>query len=573
MFVFTDPQVQLALAHAELTQAHLGLAQARTRITDLEHQLAHEHDAHLRLAALSRRLLEYIQRSTRHVRGPRSERRPLTMPALPHEVAQLLSPELMLLLDLVLPHLGTPRREAPPPTAAALPMGSADEVAHDDPAPPDARAPAPPPEQKTRRRHAPGSGRRALPAAARRTHDEILPDAAALICPACQRALRRIGARVTEQWDWVPDSYVVHQLVRPEFACAHCKGAGVVCAALPPQPIEGSHASAGLLAHVVVSKFLDGLPLYRQSQIAAREGVALGRNTLCRWLSALGPAVRTLVDRVLVPAALRAPLLHTDATGLPVLAARQVRLGHAFVYLGPQAVALFRFAPAHTTASAREVLGPYGGRVVCDGATIYDALFEGDQATRRAGCWSHARHHFVEARPTDPARADQALAWIGDLFAIDTRTAGLPAADRTGARAAAVGPVLAELSAWLARELPLVPPRSPIARAMRYVQRQWGPLTRFVTCGSIPLTNNAAERQLRRLKLGVKNWLFVGSDLGAHDAMAWLSLLATCIVRGIEPWSYLSWLLARLPGWNQRRLDELSPWAFQQAQQPQAQVA
>jgi transposase len=419
----------------------------------------------------------------------------------------------------------------------------------------------------------PGSGRRALPAAVRRVTEEVLPDDAARTCPDCQHALQRIGARVTEQWDWVPDSYVVRQLVRPEFACPRCKGAGVVCAELPPQPVDGSHAGAGLLAHVVVSKFLDGLPLYRQAQIAAREGVPLGRNTLSRWLAALGPAVRTLVDRVLLPAARAAPLLHTDATGLPVLAARQVRLGHAFVDLAPGDVAVFRYAPAHTTAAAREVLGPYGGVVVCDGATIDDALFEGDQATRRAGCWSHARHHLVEARPTDPTRADQALAWIGDLFALDTRTAGLPPADRTGARAAAASPVLARLSEWLARELPLVPPRSPIAKAMRYMQRQWGPLTRFVTCGSIPLTNNAAERQLRRLKLGAKNWLFVGSDLRAQDAMAWLSLLATCIVRRIEPWSYLTWLLARLPGWNQRRLDELSPWAFQQAQQPDAQVA
>jgi transposase len=314
--------------------------------------------------------------------------------------------------------------------------------------------------------------------------------------------------------------------------------------------------------------------LYRQQQIAAREGIAIGRNTMSRWLKALGPLVCTFVDRVLWPALYQAPRLHTDATGLPVLAQGGVRRGHAFVYLAEGNVALFRYAPHHTTDAARQILGPYGGVVLCDGATIYDALFcEGEEA-RRAGCWAHARRHLIEARPTDPVRADQALAWIAELFTIDRNTAMLAPQDRTQTRALRAMPVLAKLQGWVAEQWPQLERRSLMAKALRYLQRQWERLTRFVTDGSIPLTNNAAERQLRKISLGRKNWLFCGSDVGAQDAMAWLSLLATCVIRGIEPWRYLKWLLERLPGWDQRHLQDLSPWAFQQqCQQSEPHVA
>jgi transposase len=525
-----------------------------------------------------------VLRTQRPLRGRRSERRPLASPGLPSELARLLSPEVTVLLGLLWPSL-TQASGSEAPIAKALQEAStasdkvpSDTVASDDPeeAPSDVApetSQTPSTQKKTKRHRVPGSGRRPIPAAVRRFTQELLPSADELCCPGCQHTLHRIGERVTEQWDWHPGSYLVRRLVRPEFACTHCKGAGVVCVELPTQPIEGSHAGAGLIAHLVVSKFCDGLPLYRQQQMAAREGIALGRNTMSRWLKALGPAVRTLVDRVLWPALYQAPQLHTDATGLPVLAQGGVQRGHAFVYLAEGNVALFRYAPHHTTEAARHILGPYGGIVLCDGATIYDALFCEDQACRRAGCWSHARRHLVDARATDPARADQALAWIAELFAIDRETATLPSQARTEARALRSMPVLAKLQGWIAEQLPQLEHRSLMAKSLRYIQRQWERLTRFVTEGSIPLTNNAAERQLRRISLGRKNWLFCGSDVGAEDAMAWLSLLATCILRGIEPWSYLKWLLERLPGWDQRHLQDLSPWAFQQSQQGQEQAA
>jgi transposase len=435
-------------------------------------------------------------------------------------------------------------------------------------------APAPPsepmPAEPARRR--PGHGRRPLPEYLPRQRVECDLAEAEKACPCCGRARVRIGAETSEQLDYRPASLFVVERVRHTYACTVCSRAAdpaddppptITTAPLPAQPIDKGLPGPGLLAHVVVSKFADHLPLYRQHGILARHGVDLSPSTLGGWVAAAADLLRPIVERM---AALvrRSRAIQTDDTPVPVLdpGSRRTRTGHLWVYLGDadHPYTVFDFTPNYSGDGPKEWLGDYAGYVQADALKQYDALF--DRAPPRpteVGCWAHARRKFHDARASDPARAHEALARIRRLYDAEAEVKPLDDAGRRTARQTRARPVLDDLFSWMGEQHRQVLPKSPMALAVGYALGNRAALTRYTEAGFLSIDNNASERALRAVAVGRKNYLFAGSDAGGRSAAALYSVVGTCRRLGRDPFAYLRDVFGRLPAVPADSLDAFLP--------------
>ncbi|KYG01806.1 transposase [Sorangium cellulosum] len=375
-------------------------------------------------------------------------------------------------------------------------------------------------------------------------------------------ALVRIGEEVSETLEWRPASFVRLQIVRPKFAVKGEPEQGVTIADIPDSPIPRCLAGPGLLAHVLVSKYADHLPLHRQEKIFERWGLHLSRSTLCGWVAACADKLAPLVG-AMANDALNAHCIAIDATGVLVQAKDKCRRGHFWVLVADRDHVLFRYTPHHNQDGPKAFLRGYKGYVQADASNVYEKLFRTEQVTE-VGCWAHARRKFFEAMTSDPQRATAAIGFIHKLYAIDKATKELPPSRRTEQRRMAAEPVLAAFRVWLETEDLLVLPRSPIAGAIGYALNQWTALTRFLEDGRLRLDNNRSELELRREAVGRKNWLFVGSKDGADWNATIVSLIASCALHGIEPWAYLRDVLILLRTWPPERVIELAPKSWKQ---------
>ncbi|MGK3958945.1 IS66 family transposase [Sorangium sp. So ce118] len=375
-------------------------------------------------------------------------------------------------------------------------------------------------------------------------------------------ALVRIGEEVSETLEWRPASFVRLQIVRPKFAVKGEPEQGVTIADIPDSPIPRCLAGPGLLAHVLVSKYADHLPLHRQEKMFERWGLHLSRSTLCGWVAACADKLAPLVG-AMANDALSAHCIAIDATGVLVQAKDKCRRGHFWVLVADRDHVLFRFTPHHNQDGPKAFLRGYKGYVQADASNVYEKLFRTEQVTE-VGCWAHGRRKFFEAMTSDPQRASAAIGFIQKLYAIDKATRELPPSRRTEQRRTAAEPVLAAFRVWLETEDLLVLPRSPIAAAIGYALNQWTALTRFVEDGRLRLDNNRSELELRREAVGRKNWLFVGSKDGAEWNATVVSLIASCALHGIEPWAYLRDVLILLRTWPPERVIELAPKSWKQ---------
>lgn len=386
-------------------------------------------------------------------------------------------------------------------------------------------------------------------------------------CPECGGTLQRIGEDVAEMLEYVPARFHVIRHVRPKLACACCER--IMQAAAPSRPIDRGLPGPGLLAHVLVSKYADHLPLYRQAGIYAREGVELDRSTLADWVGAaarlLDPLVTALSNHVLA-----AEKLHADDTPVPVLQPGRgtTKTGRLWTYVRddrpagsatPPAV-WFRYSPDRKGVRPLEHLGAFTGILQADGYAGFDQLYETKPITE-AACWAHVRRKFYDLhQATDSPLAAEALARIGALYAIEAEIRGRPPDERRQIRQARAGPQLAELHAWLTATLTKIPTKSELAVAIRYALTRWAALTRYAEDGRIEIDNNAAERALRDVALGRKNYLFAGSDAGGERAAAIYSLLGSAKLNGVDPELYLRTVLRRIADHPINRVDELLPW-------------
>jgi transposase len=380
---------------------------------------------------------------------------------------------------------------------------------------------------RPRRRLARPTGRRLLPPTLPRQRVEIDLPEADKIC-ACGQAKTRIGESVSEKLEYVPASLRVIETARLKYACPRCHD-GVVEAPAPPQAIEKSLAGEGLLAHVVVSKYVDHLPLYRLERIFLRQGVDLSRTTLCGWVADVATALTPIGD-ALRRQVTAATYLQTDDTPITILeASGGSRKGRLWTYLDPIArQVVFDATPTHERDGPEAFLASFAGDLQADAYTGYDALYATGRM-REIGCWAHARRGFVEALPTD-VRAALTIALVKQLYDVERVGADLPADARRALRQAQSAPLLAQIAAERDQLARLVLPKSPLGDAVRYLTNQWGALQHFVEDGRLAIDNNRAENQLRVVALG-RNYadlpIMWTAAVAARVAAAW-SALADC---------------------------------------------
>lgn len=415
--------------------------------------------------------------------------------------------------------------------------------------------------------------RKPLPEHLPRVTEEHAP---ACGCPHCGATLRWLGEDVAEHLEYVPEHFKVIRVVRPKMSCPKCSA--VVQAPAPSRPIPKSNAGAGLLAHVAVSKYLDHLPLYRQSEIYARQGVDLERSTMAGWIGAISELVAPLVDEIgrYVVAARK---VHADDTPVPVLDPGRgtTKTGRLWVYVrddrpagstDPPA-AWYRYTPTREGAHPRAHLDRFEGILQADGYGGFNSLYESGRILE-AGCWAHARRKFYELFEAKRSPiAKEALDRIQALYAIEETIRGRQPAERLAVRQRDAAPLLDGLGAWLRATLTTVSAKSDIASAINYAMKRWDALTRYSRDGAIEIDNNAAERAMKEPVLGRKNWLFAGSNDGGERAAAMYSLLETAKLNGVEPEAYLREVLQRLPEMPVSRLAELLPWNLALEQTPE----
>jgi transposase len=390
-------------------------------------------------------------------------------------------------------------------------------------------------------------------------------------CPCCGKAKVKIGEETCDRLDYRPASLIHLHIARLKYAPAcKCEEGGVVVASVPDAaPVDRGLAGPGLLAHVVVSKYADHLPLHRLEEGFDRQGVHIARSTMCDWVEQVASLLRPITD-AMSKAALSAHRIHTDDTGIPILAPGSTHKGHVWVYVADDDAALFRYTPRRKSDGPREFLRGYSGYIQADAANLYDRLFgdaEGaseEEAAKEVGCWAHARRRFFDAQVTDRERALVGLGFIKKLYEADRVVMKLPPSRRTAERQRLGAPVLDAFKTWLDAEALVVLPKAPIADAIGYARNQWGALTRFLEDARLKLDNNAAERQLRRVAVGRKNWLFAGSENGAEAACVLYSLLATCKLHRVNPFEYLRDVIMRVGRHPARDVLELSPKAWKQ---------
>jgi transposase len=420
---------------------------------------------------------------------------------------------------------------------------------------------------KTRSRHGRGKVPEHLPV----ERIELEPPEALRSCSCCGKAKVKIGEETSDRLDYRPASLVHVQIARIKYAPAcKCEEGGIVIASVPDAaPVDRGLAGPGLLAHVVVSKYADHLPLNRLEEMFERQGVHIARSTMCDWVEQVADLLRPITS-AMAQASLSAHRIHTDDTGIPILAPGSTHKGHVWVYVADDDYVVFRYTHRRKSDGPREFLKGYTGYIQADAANLYDRLFgdaEGaseDEAAKEVGCWAHARRRFFDAQLTDRDRALVALGFIKKLYEADRVVMKLPPVRRTAERQRLCPPVLNAFKTWLDAEALVVLPKAPIAEAIGYARNQWGALTRFLEDARLKLDNNIAERQLRRVAVGRKNWLFAGSENGAEHGCVLYSLLATCKLHGVNPFDYLRDVIMRVGNHPARDVLDLNPKAWKQ---------
>ena len=399
-------------------------------------------------------------------------------------------------------------------------------------------------------------------------------------CPCCRGNLHVIGEDVSERLDVVPAQFRVSVTRRPKYACRACEDV-IVQAPAPARLVEGGIPTEATVAHVLVSKYADHLPLYRQAQIYARQGVTLDRSTLADWVGKAAFLLRPVHDR-LFETLKGSDRLFADETTAPVLdpGRGQTKTGQLFAYarddrpwggLKPPGVA-YLYAPDRKAEHPIRHLAGFVGTLQVDGYAGYKVL-AARNAVQLAFCWSHVRRRFYELAQAGPAPiASEVLARLAELYRVEGEIRGRPPDERQAVRQARSRPIVEALEPWLKAKLALISQKSKLAEAIRYALSRWAGLSRFLEDGRVEIDNNVVERAIRPLALTRKNALFAGSDGGAVHWAVVASLVETCKLNGVDPQAYLADVIARIvAGHPQSGLDDLLPWTY--AAQPLRAVA
>ena len=411
-------------------------------------------------------------------------------------------------------------------------------------------------------------------------------------CPDCGGALRLVGEDVAEILDFIAAKLKVVEIHRPKKSCRDCER--MVQTPAPPRPIPRGMAGPGLLAHILVAKYDDHLPLYRQGEIFARMGADIPRSTLIDWCGQAAAVLHPLAD-IIRAEVMAADRLHADDTPIRVLDPKKKRIeglergvkeGRIWVYVrddrpwagGDPPAAAYWFSPdrkgEHPQAHLKNFIGILQADAYAGFGKLYEPGAEGQSRIREAACWAHLRRDFHDVwTSTGSPIAFEALERIGKLYDIEAAINGAPLDCRHAARQSESRQRVGAFRAWCEHQLARIPGKGDLAKAMRYALNRWNGFTLFLDDARVAIDNNAAERAIRPIALGRKNFLFAGSDAGGEILADAMTLIETAKLSGLNPETYLADLLARIRQYDQARLDDLLPWSWKPLGRPAAQAA
>ena len=383
-------------------------------------------------------------------------------------------------------------------------------------------------------------------------------------CAECDEDLRRIGEEVSERYEYVPARMLVIEDACQKYACA-CT---VKTATKPVQPIEKSTAGASVLAHVIVSKLADHLPVHRQVKIMRRFGVEISDQTMCGWMRQSAELLAPLYGR-LKEFVLSSKVVGTDDTPVKVLDRElpHTRKGRIWPYMGDQdhPAVIYDYTPTRERAGPERFLASYRGYLQADAYVAYDSFFTNPaRGLVEVGCWAHGRRHVYQARDLEPARMGAVLAYIAQLYAVEKRArrSGIRGKDLRLLREQVSRPVIMQLHSYLRMISEDLLPKSEPGQAVAYLLKNWTALTRYLEDGDLPIDNNGTERSLRGVAIGRNNWTFLGSDRGGKTFAILRSFVASCELLKLDPFEWLRDVLSRIPTHSIQQLDQLLPHAW-----------
>lgn len=385
-------------------------------------------------------------------------------------------------------------------------------------------------------------------------------------CGRCGGALKALGEDVTEELEYVPGRFVVNRIVRPRKACSCCEA--IVQSPLPSRPIERGRPGPGLLAHVLVSKYADHLPLYRQSQIYAREGVDLDRSTMADWVGRSTALLEPLADAI-GRIARQGEALFADDTPVKMQAPgnKRTKTARVWTYVRDERpwsgqsppCAWYQFTVDRKGEHPVSHLSGYKGWVHADGYSGFNGIF-GDGKAGEMACMAHVRRKFVDVFTAQGSSiAEEAIRRIAELYAVEKDARGNSPADRVALRQARSKPIFDAFEAWLHAQLPKISGKSPLAQAIRYALGRMPKARPYLDNGHLEMDNNTAERAVKPVAIGRKNWMFAGSKGGGKAMAIAFTLIETAKLNNVDPQAWLTWVLARIADHKITRLDELMP--------------